>query len=65
MIHDVYMQVFFTCDQGFEERTAQVQDKVCRSRLLDLYYEMWLQCIVNHAADVDGEVVRKPDARTR
>jgi hypothetical protein len=42
-----------------------VQDKVYRSRLLDLYHETWLQCIINYSANVLGQVVRKPDARTR
>jgi hypothetical protein len=41
-----------------------VQDKVCRSRLADLYYETWLQCIVNYNADVLGVRVKKADART-
>ena len=59
------MQDFFRCDEGFEDRAAQVQDKVCRSRLSDLYHEMRLQCIINYSADVLGQVVRKADARTR
>jgi hypothetical protein len=42
-----------------------VQDKVYRSRLSDLYHETRLQCIINYSADVLGQVVRKPDARTR
>jgi hypothetical protein len=65
MIHDVCMQDFFRCDEGFEDREARVQDKVCRSRLSDLYHEMRLQCIINYSAGVLGQVVRKPDARTR
>jgi len=42
-----------------------VLDKVCRSRLSDMYYEMWLQCIINYSVDILGQVVRKADARTR
>jgi hypothetical protein len=42
-----------------------VQDKVCRSQLSDLYHETWLSCINNYSADVLGQVMRKPDARTR
>jgi len=59
------MQDFFRCDEGFEDRAARVQDKVCRSRLSDLYHETRLQCIINYSADVLGQVVRKADARTR
>ena len=59
------MQDFFRCDEGFEDRAARVQDKVCRSRLSDLYHETWLQCIINYSADALGLVVRKADARTR
>jgi hypothetical protein len=32
---------------------------------LDLYHETRLQCFINYSADVLGQVVRKPDARTR
>jgi hypothetical protein len=59
------MQDFFRCDEGFEDRAERVQDKVCRSRLSNLYHETWLQCIINYSADVLGQVVRKADARTR
>ena len=59
------MQDFFRCDKGFEDRAVRVQDKVCRSRLLYLYHETRLQCIINYSADVLGQVVRKADARTR
>ena len=48
------MQNFFWCDEGFEDRAARVQDKVCRSRLSDLYHEMRLQCIINYNANVLG-----------
>jgi len=59
------MQDFFRCDEGFEDWAARVQDKVCRSRLSDLYHKTRLQCIINYSANVLGQVVRKADARTR
>jgi hypothetical protein len=64
MIHDVCMQDFFRCNEGFEDQAVRVQDKVCGSRLLDLYHKMRLQCIINYNTDVLGQVVWKPDART-
>ena len=41
-----------------------MQDKVYRNRLLDLYHETRLQCIINYNRNVLGEVVRKQAART-
>ena len=54
----------FRCTQGYEGRAEQVQDKVCRNRLSDLYHETQLQCIINYNGNVLGEVVRKQEART-
>ena len=53
------MQDFFRCAPGYEGQAEQVQDKVYRHRLSDLYHETRLQCIINYSADVLGQVVRK------
>jgi precorrin-4 methylase len=58
------MQDFFRCNEGFEDRATRVKDKVCRSRLSDLYHKTRLQCIINYSTDILGRVVRKADART-
>jgi len=58
------MQDFFRCIPGYEGRAERVQDKVYRNRLLDLYHETRLQCIINYNGNVLGEVVRKQAART-
>ena len=40
-----------------------VQDRVCRSRLADIYHEARIQCVINYNADVLGKAVKKTDAR--
>jgi hypothetical protein len=42
-----------------------VQEKVCKKLVSDLHHEARLQCIINHAADVLGEVCHKDEARKR
>jgi hypothetical protein len=59
------MQGYFTCDAGYEDVAAVVQEKVYKKLVSDLHHEARLQCIINHAADVLGEVCHKDEARKR
>ena len=57
------MQDFFTCEASKEAEAHQVQDRVAKSRLSDLYHEARIQCIIDYNADVLGRAVKKVDAR--
>jgi hypothetical protein len=59
------MQGYFTCDEGYEDSVAAVQEKVCKKFVSDLHHEARLQCTINHAVDVLGEVCHKEEARKR
>jgi hypothetical protein len=63
MIHDVYVQDFFKCEEGKEEHAARVQEAVCHARLKDMYNEAHIQCVITHYANVLGEVIKKERVR--
>jgi len=63
LIHVVYVQDFFTCEEGKEQHAARVQEAVCKLRLKDLYHEARLQCVITYCANVLGQVVKKPQVR--
>ena len=57
------MQDYFTCDEGYEEEAARVQDRVCTKIVQDLHHEQRLQCIINHEAEVNQQPCTKLQAR--
>ena len=57
------MQDFFACEAEKEAEAHQVQDRVAKSRLLDLYHEARIQYIINYNSDVLGRAVKRVDAR--
>ena len=59
------MQDFFMLEEGHDPAwVTKVQDRACRGRVTDLYYEARLQCHINHSCDVLGRYPGKSEART-
>ena len=47
MIHHIYMQDFFLCQEGYEARAARVAHKACYKLVKDMHYEARNQAVVD------------------
>ena len=63
MIHSLYMQDFYRCDEGYEERAAIVADNRCVKLVKDIHYEAQVQCVINFCALFLKQKIGKPEAR--
>ena len=50
MIHRLYMQDFYMCDEGYEERASIVAHNRCVKLVKDMHYEVQVQCVINFCA---------------
>ena len=63
MIHCLYMQDFYRCDEGYEERAAIVADNRCVKLVKDMHYEAQVQCVIKFCALFLKQKIGKPEAR--
>jgi hypothetical protein len=58
------MQDFYRLVGGFEEKAERVQEMVCKKLVLDMHYEVQVQCVINYSAAKWGKKMTKAEART-
>jgi len=63
MIHHLYMQDFYRCDEGYEERAAIVAHNRCVKLVKDMHYEALVQCVINYCAHFLKQKIGKTKAR--
>ena len=63
MIHRLYMQDFYRCDEGHEEQASIVAHNRCVKLVKDMHYEAQVQCIINFCALFLKQKIEKPEAR--
>jgi len=42
------------CEEEKEVKAVKVQDKVCKERLKDMYFEAHIQCVISYHHEVLG-----------
>jgi hypothetical protein len=60
----VYMQDFFRCEEGMEDRADLVATKVCKKLVKDLHYEARVQAVITYHGLYLRTKISKIDART-
>ena len=59
----VFMQEFFRCQPGHEERAYHVAYASCKRRVSDLYYESRLQAHIEYNATYRHRRINRPQSR--
>lgn len=62
-IYRVYMQDFFTCEDGYEEEADRVAHNRCYKLVKDMHYEAQVQCVINYGASFLRQKIKKEEAR--